>query len=500
MTMLLARSLQWIPRWPLTVARVRALSGRAQYSTQRIEQDLGWRVSVPVDLGMQELSSKGQGMDVQTNNLERTLRKILIVTYDWPPRNSIATHRPYSWSRYWAAQGLDVTVLTSSKKFYDQPLDLDLPKLDGVKVVEADYKAMIPMSNAAQNQTALRLIKPLKKLKSFISTVSGWEYDVRSNWTGVADRMIEELGTNFDAVVSTYGPDSAHKIASKFKKSNPSIFWVADYRDLWSQNSRKKDSYFLKMLMRRSELKVVGQADLYTTVSEELAETLKRLVHKDPEVIFNGFDIDLDPVIFKRPLNIKNGCLHIIYTGRIYPGKRNPVPLIKAIESLIDNNLIKSNEVKIDFYGGNTQVVDEEIGNLKYPEIIEHHGHVPRSKALELQQSADLLLLLESGDEDSKGFLTGKIFEYIGAGRPIISIGSTSDSAIARVLNETRCGVCYENSVDNLAKDILTYLRGVPPTWFNPDISAIEIYSRKYQAEILLEKITVSIGNQVTCN
>jgi nucleoside-diphosphate-sugar epimerase len=54
----LARSLQWIPRWPLTVARVRALSGRARYSTRRIEQDLGWRVSVPVDLGMQQLSMK----------------------------------------------------------------------------------------------------------------------------------------------------------------------------------------------------------------------------------------------------------------------------------------------------------------------------------------------------------------------------------------------------------------------------------------------------------
>lgn len=57
--MLLARSLQWLPRWPLTVGRVRALSGRARYSTHRIEQDLGWRASFPVERGMQDLLAKG---------------------------------------------------------------------------------------------------------------------------------------------------------------------------------------------------------------------------------------------------------------------------------------------------------------------------------------------------------------------------------------------------------------------------------------------------------
>jgi hypothetical protein len=389
-----------------------------------------------------------------------------------------------------------VTVITASKKFYDQPLDLDLPELNGVKVVEADYNSMIPMSNAVKNKIALRLINPLKNVKNFISNLLGWEYDVRSNWAGAAKSMIKHIGTDFDVIVSTYGPDSAHKIASEFKKINPSLFWLADYRDLWSQNSRKKDSYFSRIFLRRSEMKVVGPADMYTTVSDELAQKLKELVTKTPEVVFNGFDIELDPKSFNRPLKIKDGCLHIIYTGRIYPNKRSPATLIKAIEALVDENLIKHNEVIIDFYGNNTQVINDEIGYLKYPNIIKHHGHVTRTKALELQRSADLLLLLESGDQDSKGFLTGKIFEYIGAGRPIISIGSASDSAIARVLNETRCGASYESSSDALAKDILKYLRGEPPVWFDPDLTAINTYSREYQAQRLLQKIMASISKE----
>jgi hypothetical protein len=428
-------------------------------------------------------------MYAQAKDLERILRKILIVTYDWPPRNSIATHRPYSWARYWAAQGLDVTVLTAQKKFFDQPLDLDLPKLDGVKVVEADYKVMIPSSNSVQQQTLSKFIKPLKKIKNIISAITGWEYDVRSNWTSTAEASIKKIGTDFDVVISTYGPDSAHKIASKFKKANPLIYWVADYRDLWSQNSRKKDSYFSRIFMKRSELSIVNQADMFTTVSEELAQTLKNLVKITPEVIYNGFDIDVNKENYNKPLVVKDGCLHIVYTGRIYPNKRNPMPLIKAIDFLIDRGLIESDQVVIDFYGGNTEIINDEIGLLRHPEIVKHHGHVTRDKVLEIQKSADLLLLMESGDDDSKGFLTGKIFEYIGAGRPIISIGSSADSAIARVLNETKMGVCHENSSESLANDLLNYLNEVKLDWYNPNISAINKYSRNYQAQLLTEKI-----------
>jgi nucleoside-diphosphate-sugar epimerase/glycosyltransferase involved in cell wall biosynthesis len=488
MTLLVARCLQWIPRWPLTVGRVRAMSSRVRYSTEAITKELGWHVSMPVVRGMQELASRDRiSAKSAATNLNRSLRRVLIITYDWPPRNSIATHRPYSWARYWAAQGVDVTVLTATKKFFDLPLDLDLPTLDGVHVREVDYTALIPISNSAQSELAPLLTNMLKKVKSMVSYVLGWEYDVRSNWAAGAKRMVDEIGTNFDVVISTYGPDSAHKIASKFKRANPAIYWVADYRDLWSLNTRNRSSELIKALARRKELEVVKSADLFTTVSDELAQALSELVRKPPEVIFNGFDIALDPDLYKRQLQIKGGQLHVVYTGRIYSGKRNPAALVRAIERLIDEKSIDVGEVCLDFYGVNTQMIDEEFQPLKYPEIIKHHGHVTRSLALGFQQSADLLLLLESGDEDSKGFLTGKIFEYIGAGRPIISIGSKSDSAIARVLNETRCGACYENDVNAIAKDLLAYLRGTPPAWFKPDLDAIKRYSRKYQADLLLE-------------
>lgn len=428
-------------------------------------------------------------MKLSKTDMEIYLKKVLIITYDWPPRNSIATHRPYSWARYLSEKGVEVTVLTAQKQFFDEPLDLDLPKLDGVRVVEVGYKVMMPMSTSSKNINPQRWMRLLKKIKGFITNLSGWEYDIRSNWAGAAEWMIKEVGVDFDVVISTYGPDSAHLIASKFKKMNPLLYWVADYRDLWSQNARKADSYFFKKIIKRKEVKVVGGVDLFTTVSHELSEVLRQLVIKKPEVIYNGFDIDLDPENYKRPLFISGGYLRIVYTGRIYPGKQSPLPIIKAIEGLIDDGKINPSEIKIHFYGGNTKMIDQEIGELKYPEILEHHGHFPRSDVLNLQKSADLLLLLESGDQDSKGILTGKIFEYIGAGRPIISIGSGTDSAIARVLNETGCGYCYVDDVKRIQSDIVSILNGAQPVWYKPNADAIEFYSRRKQAAILMSLI-----------
>lgn len=488
---LLARLFQWIPRWPLTLGRVRALSNQARYSVTRIADELGWRTSVPVVQGMYDLAlGFREGQDRKPGNRPS---KILIISYDWPPRNSIATHRPYSWARYWSARGLDVTVVTAVKKFFDSPLDLTLPRLDGVRIYEADYSSLVPSGAGESNRWLIYLTFFLKQVKYAIARLSGWDYDVRSGWARAAKRIGDELGTDFDVVVSTYGPDSAHKIAAQFKKCNPSIFWVADYRDLWSQNARVNSSRLFRLLMKRKELNVVGKADLFTTVSDELASTLASLVSKQPRIVFNGFESEIDESVCKGKMRIVDGCLRIVYTGRIYPGKRSPLALVKAIDYLIRSDLISSGQICIDFYGSNTEVVEDDLKS-DYSSIVRHHGHVPYARSIELQREAGLLLMLESGDDDSKGFLTGKLFEYIASGRPVISIGSRRDSAIARLLHRTGCGKCYEEDEHTIAADLLECLNGRMPNWFKPNLEEIRVFSRHHQAEYMLDEILSAVS------
>lgn len=493
LTIFFSHLLQWIPRWPLTVSRVRALSVRSRYSTKAIERDLGWHVKVPVVSGIQELSLVNKKNSIQKEAAPEKKKKVLIISYDWPPRNSIATHRPYSWAKYWSADGYDVTVLTAKKKFFDAPLDLNLPILQGVRVIEDNYSSLIAFrSNEPSNLSPL-FVGALKKIKDTLTNLIGYDFDVRNAWVKKNQDIYKEIGANFDVVVSTYGPASPHVIAANLKKMNPSIYWVADYRDLWSLNSRNRSSRIAKFLISKKELAVVRSVDMFVTVSRELGDQLQGLVKKRPFVIYNGYDIDPRPEFYNQIISEKKNTLRLIYTGRIYPGKRSPLPLIKAIENLLDEKKIQLHDVVVEFYGVNSNLVFAELGTIKYPDIIKDCGYVSRNYAIQLQQSADLLLLLESGDKDSKGFLTGKIFEYLAAGKPIISLGSAKDSSISRLLNETGCGKCYEEDVEMIAADLLRHLQGINLDWYKPNFEIIKQYSREYQAKKLMNNIIEEI-------
>ena len=149
--------------------------------------------------------------------------KILIITYNWPPRNSIGTHRPYSWAKHWAGQGASVTVLTSEKCSFDAPLDLALPAIPGVEVVSVFYlgtrrQSLKETSDARLPKSmAFWAVHFLKRARFVLSKALGLSIDVRGRWTKPAwSHAFELMSDNqFDVVVSTYGPAAAHRVAAR---------------------------------------------------------------------------------------------------------------------------------------------------------------------------------------------------------------------------------------------------------------------------------------------
>ena len=117
------------------------------------------------------------------------------------------------------------------------------------------------------------------------------------------------------------------------------------------------------------------------------------------------------------------------------------------------------------------------------------HGHVSREKALEAQLSADLLLLLESPNPDARGVLTGKIFEYMASGKPILSIGSRKDSAIGEMIEGTGVGVVCEQDVAIIQRVIINTLNGKTEDFFTPKIDEVLKFSRASQAKTLLHDL-----------
>lgn len=409
--------------------------------------------------------------------------RIVIVTYNWPPRNAIGTHRPYSWARYWSEAGARVTVLTARKQAFDEPLDMPLPALDRVEVIEVPYGgARGGVANKVlKSQSARRLAK---RVNAWLSRKTGAGIDPRGAWRMAAVAEASRLAKEADIVVSTFGPAAAHLIACDMKSANPDLRWVADYRDLWSQRHTGDISEATRREMREVELASVGaHAGLLTTVSEDAARQLRELTGKTVLTFRNGFDLDEAEVRQRlmTPAQKPGGPLRIVYTGMIYQGFQDPTPLLDALAQSFAAGELERGSVTVDFYGARVEAAQELARNPEYAPFIRLMGHVPRETALEAQRGAGLLLLLESSKPEARGTLTGKLFEYIAAGRPILCIGSRPEYEIGQLLSATGTGAVFgPEDHAGIREAVLTTMKGAGLyDSYRPDCQEILRYSRK---------------------
>lgn len=424
--------------------------------------------------------------------------RILIITYNWPPRNAIGTHRPYAWAKYWSRAGAKITVLTAAKRAFDAPLDLDLPDLDGVRVIEVPYGGA-GLSLVDQLIRNGKIRSYLKRIKSYLRRKSLISTDPRSGWKDAAVAVVAELVKDNDFVVSTYGPDASHLIANDAKSANPALIWVADYRDLWSQNPLAEWSDNLQGSIRSLEEESVGRnADLVTVVSEDMARKLGEFFKRRIILAPNGFDLDTRDLeqILMAPFSYHTKPLRIVHTGTVYPGQRDPTVLLEVLADMAERRELEFGEITVDFYGSRIELIMKLMGNPRFRPFLRTPGHVGREEAIRIQREADLLLLLESPEPEARGVLTGKIFEYISAGRPIICVGSRPDFEIGQLLRRTGTGIVVEpKNPDNIAKIIRSQLKEKSsPEWFTPRFEEICRYTRKGQALELLAELTENRG------
>ena len=420
--------------------------------------------------------------------------KITIITYSWPPRNSISTHRPYSWARYWSEKGADITVLTAQKQSFDNPLDMNLQELKNVKVIEVPYKLFwgpllsIPLKFSVIEKTGKWF------RKKFINYI-GPNYDPRNAWSLATSPIVSKLARESDVVISTYGPEASHKIGRKMKVINPEIYWVADYRDLWSENPSVADApKNLKEKITNNEILTIGKyADLVSSVSNDMCNKLNKLHNKNSIKVTNGFDIEEQTLIenLAKKANRLNKIFKIAYTGSIYTKESSPVMLLEAIVNLIYKKKIPEKSIVVEFYGARLDYIKTLSQKKKYSNIIKIKGHVSRPKVLEIQKTSDLLLLLASSEEISRGALSGKIFEYMSAGRPIICIGARKDFEIGQVLRLTNSGIVFENHEITKLENMIynTFNNGGIFEYYQPQVDEILKFSRKRIANSFLKEI-----------
>ena len=383
--------------------------------------------------------------------------KVLIITYYWPPAGGSGVQRWLKFVKYLQEYGIEPVVYTVDNARYlkeDKTLLDDVPR--NTKVLK----------HSIWEPTDLLFWKKKKSQKSGISNINQNRFlsfirgnffipDPKVFWVNSSVKFLQKyLNSNkVDAIISTGPPHSMHLIAQKLHKKNK-LKWIADFRDPWTDLYYNKDfseQSFAKKKYKILEKSVLKNADCVLTVSESLKEQFS-INARRVEVITNGYDNETrsaeDTVLDK--------LFTISYIG-LLPKQSNPKLFFKVLQELCSQNEDFKNDLKLNFIGDISDDVRVEVLKNNLEKNTSFKGYVDHEKAIEFQNKAQVLLLLIPNIEKSKGILTGKLFEYLIAKRPILAIGP-EDGDLAEILKETDSGILIDfSNREQLSSEILKF-------------------------------------------
>jgi len=306
--------------------------------------------------------------------------------------------------------------------------------------------------------------------------------DADKGWRAFAieagDKLLRE--TEIHAVISSSSPVTSHLIAGELSRRHR-LPWIADLRDLWSQNHNYSYSPVRRWFDRRLELKSLSTAGALVTVSRPWAEELGAL-HKEKTVytITNGFDPD---ALSQGGANLTSRFT-ITYTGLIYAGKQAPSRLFIALRELISEHIIDPADIELRFYGPEINWLSREAEEFGLTAVTRFYGIVPREVAYEKQRESQVLLLLNWEDQRVRGWHPLKGFEYLAAQRPILAIGGSGDDVTKRLLDETKAGRYCKAVADikeALSRFYLEY-KSTGSVYYSGDRKEISKYSHREMA------------------
>ena len=380
------------------------------------------------------------------------MKRVLIITYYWPPSGGSGVQRWLKMSKYLPENGWQPVIYTPEEGEYpilDPSLEKDVaPEAEIIRrpIIEPYtlYKKFLGIKKSETVKAGF--IKEEGKKPGWKENLAVWIRgnlfipDARCWWVKPSVRYLKEYLKNHpvDAIISTGPPHSMHLIAMKLKEAL-GIPWIADFRDPWTEIDYYDELRLTKWADRkqhRLEREVLTKADKVVTVSWNWARGLGRLGNRNVRVIQNGYDWDCDPNEKKKTLSDEFSLTHLGIIG----SARNAPVLWQALQELKNEIDGFNKTLKIKLVGQIDQSVIENLNSCGLMENTDLIAHVPHNEVKLIQESSQVLLLLVNNAPNAKGILTGKLYEYLASSRPILAIGP-EDGDAARLLNETKAGI-----------------------------------------------------------
>ena len=393
-------------------------------------------------------------------------KKILIISYYWPPAGGPGVQRWLKFVKYLPEFGWKPTLFIPENPSYpivDETLEKDVSKdLDIIRT-----KIWEPY------QIAEKFGKDNKKFKagqfdvgknqSWKAKLSIWVRgnffipDARVFWVKPSIKFLKKYLTenHFDAFVTTGPPHSLHLIGLGLKKEFPNLKWIADFRDPWTEISYYKHLKLTKSSDKKHhdlEEQVFKIADITLATSFTDAENFRKK-GANAFCITNGFDEDASNSLIEDQsqspkLSHFRTKFTLSYIG-VLEQLRNPEILWNVLNELLQENEDFKNDFELKFVGRIDDKILNDIKNIALKNSVNNLGYLNHSEANAEMQNSDLLLITNFPNESSKGIIPGKIFEYLQTGNQILSFGP-KDSDVQKILDDTKAGkhFSYDQSTD----------------------------------------------------
>lgn len=408
------------------------------------------------------------------------MSNLLMIAYKFPPMHNTSCVRTWALYSHFKEYFDKVVVISTSNRHI---LRNEAVEMEDAVVYDAptyDYRTLLQGNtskpSAVKNDVAHSKIGTIfQKLSASFPTLyifgeGGVKY-IRNAVT-IGNELIERYGITH--VFSTFTPYADHIIAYRFKKRFPELCWIADFRDLHIDPTQ--NNLLWKGMQVRRNKKILGLADIVTTVSDGLAENLAQF-HPNVYTLRNGIDINTN----RHYRIVADHAFTICYTGSMFGEMRDPRPVFKAVQDLIVSGEVQPEEILLEYAGKDGHIWESLITEYNLEACSRINGVVSRARALEMQSTSAVNLLLTYSTPELKGNMTGKVYEYLGSGRPlIILVNGDYDAEIDKLTETGIVSVFYTGQGEELRRKLMEMITGwrhglgrVP---VEPEMSSLEKY------------------------
>ncbi len=390
------------------------------------------------------------------------MKRVLIVTYYWPPSGGSGVQRWVKFVKYLPSAGWQPVVYTPENPdltTIDKTLELEIPS--DIEIIKSHifepygvYRKLTGQEGTAELKTNAAAGAGKEEVNPINGQKKSWAQrlslfirgnlfipDPRVMWVRPSVRFLKRYLEEHpvDAIVTTGPPHSMHLIGLRLSKAT-GIPWVADFRDPWTKMFYFKHlglTSWAERKHRRLEQAVLDGATRVIAVSPLVLDEFQAMTKTPVELITNGFDEE----DFKKDFD-QDEYFNITHTG-LFASDGNPETLWKVLAQKCDEDEEFKKSLRIRLVGKTDKEITDSIENSGLGGNLKDFGYQNHDTAVREQMNATILILPLRKEPEYRAVLPGKLFEYLASRRPILGIGQT-DGAMAQILSETGSGVVYD--------------------------------------------------------